>query len=145
MYYRAIDIARYVVTYCTKIGKPISNLQLQKILYFVQLNFIVNYGEVAFEDDMEAWQHGPVIPEVYQEFMYDGNKILRNYPNVENRICGQDKDLIDMIVEQSIKLDPWQLVEISHKKDSPWYKVYKKGERNVIPKDIIVEYGREIA
>ena len=47
---------------------PISNLQLQKILYYLQVYFIQHEGIPLFEDEIEAWQFGPVIPEVYYEY-----------------------------------------------------------------------------
>jgi uncharacterized phage-associated protein len=42
---------------------PISNLQLQKILYYIQKTFLEN-GMVAFDDEIEAWKFGPVVPAV---------------------------------------------------------------------------------
>lgn len=39
--YRAIDIAKYVVTKCVRDSHPISNLRLQEILYYLQKNILV--------------------------------------------------------------------------------------------------------
>ena len=63
--YSAIDIARYIIWYCKNHGYTISNLKLQKILYFVQAEFLVSAGAPCFYQDIEAWDFGPVIPEVY--------------------------------------------------------------------------------
>ncbi len=40
--YNALDVAKYIITYCKKNQKPISNLKLQKLLYFVQSQFFVS-------------------------------------------------------------------------------------------------------
>lgn len=71
--YSAIDIARYIIWYCKSHGYTISNLKLQKILYFVQAEFLVSAGAPCFYEDIEAWDFGPVIPEVYHEFKIYGS------------------------------------------------------------------------
>lgn len=63
--YAALSIARYIIDKCTKERYPISNLQLQKILYYIQREFL-QQGMKAFPEEIEAWQFGPVVPEVYK-------------------------------------------------------------------------------
>lgn len=63
----ALDIANYIISKCVEEGYPVSNLQLQGILYIVQKTFL-NIGIRAFEDDFEAWQIGPVIRDVYNRY-----------------------------------------------------------------------------
>ena len=71
--YKAIDIAKYIINKSIDFNRPISNLQLQKILYYVQGEYIkVTKGCKLFDEDLEAWAYGPVVPEVYYEF----NKLL---------------------------------------------------------------------
>ena len=65
--YKAIDLANYIVEKCIKDDNPITNLQLQKILYFIQKDFLKR-GTRAFSDDIEAWKFGPVVPNVYFYF-----------------------------------------------------------------------------
>ena len=62
--YGALDLSKYIVAKCIEDGLPISNLQLQKILYYIQKDFLKR-DEMAFPDDIEAWQFGPVVPNVY--------------------------------------------------------------------------------
>lgn len=65
--YKAIDLANYIVDKCIEDNAPITNLQLQRILYFVQKDFLKR-GYQAFSDDIEAWRCGPVVPNVYFYF-----------------------------------------------------------------------------
>ena len=44
--YSALELSKYIVTKCINDGKPISNLQLQKILYYIQRDFL-KQGEPA--------------------------------------------------------------------------------------------------
>ena len=48
--YNAIDLSKYIVSKCVTDGHPISNLQLQKILYYIQKDFLQR-DEVAFSDN----------------------------------------------------------------------------------------------
>ena len=51
--YAAIDLSKYIVSKCIRDDHPISNLQLQKILYYIQKDFLKK-GKIAFPDDIEA-------------------------------------------------------------------------------------------
>ena len=66
--YSAVDIADHIVGRCAKLGRPVTNLQLQKILYYVQLNFLRAFDKYAFEDDILALRHGPAVKEVYYKY-----------------------------------------------------------------------------
>ena len=56
-------LAKYIVQKCYQDGHPISNLQLQKILYFLQIMYgrSTEGKELLFQDDFEAWPYGPVF------------------------------------------------------------------------------------
>jgi uncharacterized phage-associated protein len=43
------------------IGDVISNLKLQKLLYYAQGFYLAIYGKALFEEDIVAWEHGPVV------------------------------------------------------------------------------------
>lgn len=49
-------------------AEPITNLKLQKLLYYAQGVFSALTGEFLFEEDFVAWEHGPVIESIYHEF-----------------------------------------------------------------------------
>lgn len=143
--YKADVLARYIVDKCTNDGQPITNLQLQKILYFIQLNFIKIMNVAAFNEDMEAWQHGPVIPEVYSEYSYcGGTPIFQTYEGIEKEIKGGiGKEIIDTVVELAREMNPWDLVRASHAEGTPWQQVYN-GMKTIIPKSNIYEYARSL-
>ena len=89
MWYEALELARYVISECMRRGKPLSNLKLQKILYYVWVNYFRETGRYIFIDDICAWQLGPVIPVVYYEYCsYAGRPISNIYPT---GISDQDK------------------------------------------------------
>ena len=136
--YQAMDIAQYIITKCTCDGSPISNLQLQKILYFTQGVCLVKNNHILFEENIFAWQIGPVVPNVYYRFCgYGASKILGRYPGI--RIEKNTKLLIDQIVEQKRILYPWVLTAKTQKEGGAWDRIYQngKGDHQVIPSDMI--------
>lgn len=64
----ASDVARYIVGFFQEAGDPVTNLKLQKLLYYVQGWCLALTGSAAFDDRFEAWVHGPVQPGVYGEY-----------------------------------------------------------------------------
>lgn len=47
---------------------PVSNLKLQKLLYYSQAWHLALYKHPLFDEEVEAWVHGPVVPEVFRRF-----------------------------------------------------------------------------
>ena len=69
MMYNVQDIAdKIILRTDTECGDIISNLKLQKLLYYLQGFHIAMYGTRLFEQDLEAWAYGPVVPEVFDRF-----------------------------------------------------------------------------
>lgn len=119
--YSVIEVAKFVISYCMKMGTPVSNLQLQKILYYLQV-YCVRKGFHLFEEDIYAWQHGPVVPEAYYMFSgYGASKIQNVY---ETQIAESVQANILPIIEKLRTIAPWTLVSMTHKPGMPWDKVY---------------------
>ena len=92
--YKAMDLSAYIVSKCIKEDCPISNLQLQKILYYIQKAFL-DKDSLAFSDDIEAWQFGPVVPNVYDHYCGYGAMPI-SFSSIEYEVGSQDKQLIDI-------------------------------------------------
>lgn len=139
--YTAMGIAKYVVDKCYKDNKPVSNLQLQKMLYFLQLTFIKGYDSPLFDDTFEAWQYGPVIRDVYVKFSeFGGSPIKMIFPDAVRFENDEQEDFINTIIEKLRGLSPWNLVRVSHAKGSPWDEVYNRRgqDKGIIPNGLIV-------
>ncbi len=64
----ASDIAKYMIASFQKRNNEISNLKLQKLLYYAQAWHLALYDAPLFQDSIEAWVHGPVVPTVFREY-----------------------------------------------------------------------------
>ena len=75
----AREVARYIVRFFQEAGDPVSNLKLQKLLYYVQGWHLALRDAPAFDDRLEAWVHGPVQPGVYGTYkQYRWNPITED-------------------------------------------------------------------
>ena len=61
----ANSVARFIVRFFQEAGDPVTNLKLQKLLYYVQGWHLAINKKPFFDDRFEAWVHGPVQPSVY--------------------------------------------------------------------------------
>lgn len=137
--YDASLIARYVIHQCVQNKRPISRLKLQKILYFVQAEFLVSMNQPCFEDIIEAWSSGPVVPAVYFAYRMYGDTNLPDQGDDDfDAIAEKDKDRLNAIINDAAKYAASQLAEIT-RNQHPWKSAYKRKDR-IIRKAEIREY-----
>lgn len=140
MMYSALHIAKYIINKCTIEDHSISNLQLQKILYYIQRELLQS-GLDGFSDEIQAWQFGPVVPEVYYQYCGFGAIPIRMKYDVE--IPQEYMNIIDPIIECKRELDPWDMVADTHQEGKAWSLVYQggAGSYTTIPKELIQTKG----
>lgn len=135
--YPAQYVADYIVSCCTQANRPVSNLKLQKILYFLWIDYFQETKNELYLDDICAWKLGPVVPSVYYNFCsYAGTPITLDPPN---RIEQADIGLLNSIIKKYIPTPASFLVDRTHEKGKPWDIVYQDGigNRAVIPFSLI--------
>lgn len=105
----------------------ITHLKLQKLLYNAQGVYLAIKGDKLFEDDLLAWEHGPVIKEVYDTYCVFGkNPIIIPATPENNEIVSRiesdsnAKEILDMVYDNFSIYTAWQLREMSHVKGGPW-------------------------
>ena len=137
----ADELSSYIVGMCLDEQHPISNLQLQKILYFCQLEYLRKTGSFLFADDFQAWKYGPVIPSVYRRYSVWGGKRISFLSGLKPRISSAVTEIINGEIRSKRAKEPWELVDETHKHGSPWSLVYKEGmgDGDVMAKELLVE------
>ncbi|EOQ39654.1 Panacea domain-containing protein [Butyricicoccus pullicaecorum] len=137
--YAATTISRHIVDYCSRTNQPISNLKLQKVLYFLWIDYYKQTGKYLFNDVFSAWQFGPVIPEVYYEFCaYGGMPIDCLYD--PQQIDQEDQEIISSILKKYLPITVSKLVNLTHLPNHPWDDIFntKHSPRGTIPFDLII-------
>ena len=124
--YNVEDVASYVLFYVWKRGHVVSVLQLMKMLYFVQANFLVVQKKPAFKEKIIAKEYGPVQKEIWNKYLVYGNAFIPVLDKKEPRIMSnEDKQCTMDIVESMLGYGNNALYEIIKNQ-----KPYKKGLNN---------------
>ena len=122
-------------------GDTISNLKLQKLVYYAQGFHLAMYGEALFSEPIEAWIHGPVVPELYQRFKQFGSGAIAPPTQIDYSKYGkQTKDLLNEVYSVYGQFSGWKLRNMTHD-EAPWANTPKNG---VIPHTAMVEYFRTL-
>lgn len=129
----ALELSKYIITVCNKLGNPISNLKLQHILYYIQCYCVKKIKSKIFYDDIEAWTFGPSISNVYYYFCNFGAMPIditfdtNEYNNVL-KLDKELKEIIDFIIKEKCKETDWDLIKNIHKENGDWVYTFKDGE-----------------
>jgi uncharacterized phage-associated protein len=133
---------------------------LQKLVFYAHGWSLALTGEPLIFNRIEAWDYGPVIPDLYQVFKKYGNeaiiapaqewvfrdrKIFLTTPTVEGSPQDSERVSAQKIIERVWQLygrfTAVRLSNATHAPGTPWEKVYKSGQRNIlIPNPIIKTY-----
>lgn len=108
-----------------------TNMKVNKLVYFAQAASLQKRGKPLFADKIEAWDHGPVVYNVYEQFKPYGRKGIseQSSPGAAESISGEDIDLLaDVYVELGDETAS-QLRKRSHREDSPWFQTMEKHVR----------------
>lgn len=144
----ASDIAKYIIHFFHDCEDLITNLKLQKLLYYVQGWHLGLYERAAFMEDFQAWVHGPVQFQVYNEYrQYKWNPISDYFPAPS--FTDHLKNHINEVLEVYGTETGYALERRTHLED-PWI-IARNGlppdaECNtIITKESIREYFRKLA
>lgn len=124
----AATVARYIVRFFQEAGDPISNLKLQKLLYYCQGWHLAVRGTPLFQERLEAWVHGPVQPAVYGTYKHNRwSNITEDV--AEAALHPQEKSLVDEVLSVYGTDSGYELERRTHM-ESPWLEA-----RGGIPND----------
>jgi uncharacterized phage-associated protein len=138
--------------------RPIDPMGIQKLVYFAHGWNLAIHDRPLINKPIEAWQYGPVISDLYQEFKKLGNnpitepaltiecepgttKIRFDTPTI-NLFDSDSTSLVDRVWEVYKGFTSIQLSNITHAEGSPW-KITRERDLSIIPDDLIKEYFRK--
>lgn len=144
--YHVLDVCRYVISYCNHKDYLLSNLKLQKLLYFIQAYFLLSQNQPCFKEVIEAWDFGPVVPEAYDEYkMYGAGAIpyvfYDPYAEGEDVIFDYDKEKINLVLDRMALYSSTMLTEATQRQ-KPWKEAYfpLSCQRKIITNEAIKAY-----
>lgn len=125
-------------------GDGISNLKLQKLVYYAQGFHLALNGTPLFPERIEAWEHGPVVPELYREYKrYGGGNIPVPGDVDPDEYDPEVRKLLDEVYDVFGQYSAWKLRNMTHE-ERPWLEAYDAEDRGrVITPAALREYFRD--
>jgi uncharacterized phage-associated protein len=118
------DVARDFLAQCDEdAGDLISNLKLQKLVYYAQGFGLALLERSLFPERIEAWQHGPVVPDLYHAYKGHGAGPIPVPQDLDfARYSEEERELLDEIANVYGQFSAWKLRNMTHE-ESPWASV----------------------
>ena len=121
-------------------GKPIENTRLNKMLYFAQGHALSELGHALFANQIDAWDHGPVVAVVYTGFQKIREATKKKGID-DIQIDPSEMEIVIDVWNQYSKYKASELVEMTRQTGTPWSDTYVPGVKNIhIPLDLIEKY-----
>lgn len=124
-------VANAILDEADRRSLDITNLSLNKVLFFAHSDYLLLYSTPLLSTQFEAWQFGPVSPIVYHEFKHfgdralkgraqcfcpsSGRKVLASYPKTV-----EFSNFVTEIAKKYCSMSAGALVSLSHQKGGAW-------------------------
>ena len=118
----AADVAKYLITRSQpEEGDFVSNLKLQKLVYYAQGFSLALHDAPLFGDEIQAWEHGPVVPALYHRYKEHG---ATGIPvpmefNPDEALSPAERSLLDEVWDVYGQFSAWKLRNMTHE-EPPW-------------------------
>lgn len=115
------DVAKYILSLSDEdVGDLISNLKLQKLVYYSQGFHLAMHNRPLFTESIEAWDHGPVSPLLYSAYReYGGGAIPKPVDFDNSHLTQDEKELLEEVYEVYGQFSAWKLRNMTHD-EAPW-------------------------
>lgn len=123
-YYRVINSTdteiEKVALYILNSKYEITNMSLQKLLYYIEGFIGVALNEQLYSNRCEAWMYGPVYPEIYEKYkVFGGNQITVDKMNFDGVLDKKYRQVIDFVLNHFAIFNGTTLRDLSHA-EKPW-------------------------
>ncbi|MBX4864306.1 DUF4065 domain-containing protein [Rhizobium ruizarguesonis] len=135
-------VANLMLDEADRLGIQLTNLSLQKLLYFAHGIYLMQTKTPLVSGYFEAWQYGPVHPSAYRAFKDAGSSAITFRAKGQDILTGQPRaittpsdvrltGLLQQVLNSYGRMPTGRLVDLSHAKDSPWSHVVDRAKAEV--------------
>lgn len=153
--YSALVIASKFIDLGIQKGYPVNPMKLQKMVYFAHGLNLAKNNKPLINDEVQAWDYGPVIPNIYHTLKEFGNADILKNPirvgiNIGNTFKSQDvlddesESIIQLAFEITKNMSAIQLSNWSHADGSAWQKTFDGSHNKTIKNDDIKDYFLQV-
>ncbi len=119
----AKSVGGYLVWFGQRHGDPLTNLKLQKLLYYAQGIFLVEHNRLLFEEPLQAWVRGPVVYEVWKAYNHHKWEPISD-PIDKPRLSDEVLSSLNTLIERYWEFSAYKLERMTHE-ESPWLNARK--------------------
>lgn len=118
---KARKVADFLLTLTEPdVGDLVSNLKLQKLVYYCQGFYLALHGEPLFEEPIVAWQHGPVVEALYHEFKEHCSGAIPVPTDLDFSLyTDEQQEVMKEVYQVYGQFSAWRLRDMTHE-ESPW-------------------------
>ena len=132
-----IEVSKYIIS-----KTEVTNLALQKLLYYIQIFYKVFFNKWAFISKCSAWDHGPVFGSIYYKYKSFGRSIIEETETEKINLDSELKLIVDNVIKYFGCYNGSILRSFTHS-EKPWNEAYQTAEK-IIEKQVLKEFGEEI-
>lgn len=147
--YDVLTVADAILRIAKSKNKSLTPMQLVKLTYIAHGWSLALRERDLFQNRIEAWQYGPVIPDLYHATkQYGRNPIpLERIGELKDiAVDQQDSAFLSDVFDKYGHLDGITLSYLTHQAGTPWAQVYSHGSRNIeINDELIKKHYKDLA
>jgi uncharacterized phage-associated protein len=112
----------------------ISNLKINKLIFFLHGFFRSKFDRRLIRNHFEAWDNGPVVRVVFDEFKVNGREPISHKAHIFDHIeskyiearydlqSPEEREYLERVLAYYVKFSAGQLVELTHRPGGPWHR-----------------------
>jgi uncharacterized phage-associated protein len=132
-------------------GRTLTPMQVLKLVYIAHGWNLALYNRPLIEENIEAWQYGPVIPELYNSMRRFGGGSVQGplalgWGARADELDANERDLVDQVYRLYGHINGVALSRITHAPNTPWAQTYTPGRFGaIIPQDMITDHYQRLS
>lgn len=136
-----LDVAAFIIELSEQTGEPLTNMKLQKLVYYVYAWFAVEKKKPLFDEKILAWKYGPAIASVYEAYKDYGADVVKNISAGTSESLDEfTKSLAEEVFTVYGTKSAIELMNLSHS-EAPWRDTFNPDKQDSpIPFEAILKY-----
>ena len=143
-------IANLIIKEHGKQDRWLTAWSLSQLIYIAHGRCLACTGSPLIKDDIRAWEYGPVIPNVYWEFVKKGLKVkdeatfgpFWNKKKFSANISDEELSIIKDVVSNYSNMEYYELTDMLSRPGTPWVSLARSHQ--IIPNEEIKKYYENI-
>lgn len=140
-------VANWFIRRAKQDRRALSNMQLQKLVYFAHGWTMALHRHPLIKDEVQAWEFGPVIPPLYRALArFGADPVTESLEIHAEDFQAFEEEVLEQVYQGYGSYPASTLSALTHQRGSPWEKTFEPGARGKpISNDMIADYFSELA